>query len=112
LPAKFAAGIQRWQGNLSELMEFLKTLDKIYVMDSGPAHLAAALGIDTTVIFGPNLPLAVRPMGRNVTVVERTDVPCRPCDQRRCTNHKHQECLRQLLQLPGLTRSRQALLHL
>lgn len=93
LPAMCAARIQRWQGNLGELVAFLKTLNKFYAMDSGPAHLAAALGIDTTVFFGPNLSLAVRPMGPNVTVVERADVPCRPCDQHHCTNPKFQECL-------------------
>ena len=101
LPAKFAARIERWQGALSELMTFLKTLDKFYAMDSGPAHLAAALGVDTTVFFGPHLSLAVRPTGRKITVVERADVPCRPCDQHRCTNVKYQECLTQVVHLLG-----------
>jgi ADP-heptose:LPS heptosyltransferase len=106
LPANCAARIERWEGTLSELMTFLKTLDKFYAMDSGPAHLAAALGIDTTVFFGPHLSLAVRPTGRNVTVVERADVPCRPCDQHRCTNVKHQECLSQVVRLLGPAQSR------
>jgi heptosyltransferase-2 len=106
LPADCAARIERWEGSLSELMTFLKTLDKFYAMDSGPAHLAAALGIDTTVFFGPHLSLAVRPTGRNVTVVERGDVPCRPCDQHRCTNLKHQECLTQVVRLLGSAQSR------
>jgi heptosyltransferase-2 len=106
LPANCAARIERWEGTLSELMTFLKTLDKFYAMDSGPAHLAAALGIDTTVFFGPHLSLAVRPTGRNVTVVERADVPCRPCDQHRCTNVKHQECLTQVVRLLSPARSR------
>ena len=106
LPPKFAAGIERWQGALSELMTFLKTLDRFYAMDSGPAHLAAALGINTTVFFGPNLSLAVRPMGRNVAVVERGDIPCRPCDQHRCTNAKHQECLTHVVHLLNPARSR------
>jgi len=99
LPANCAARIERWEGTLSELITFLKTLDKLYAMDSGPAHLAAALGVDTTVFFGPHLSQAVRPTGRNVTVVERVDVPCRPCDQHRCTNVKYQECLTQVVPL-------------
>jgi ADP-heptose:LPS heptosyltransferase len=108
LSPKSAAKIERWQGNLSELIAFLKTLDQFYAMDSGPAHLAAALGIDTTVFFGPHLSLAVRPKGRNVTVVERADVPCRPCDQHHCTNLKHQECLTQVVRLLGRARSQDA----
>jgi heptosyltransferase-2/heptosyltransferase-3 len=99
LPANFAAGVERWQGNLGELMVFLKTLDQFFAMDSGPAHLAAALGTDTTVFFGPHLSMAVRPRGQNVTVVERGDVRCRPCDQHRCTNPKRQECLTHLVRL-------------
>src|SRR5208337_1579317 len=80
-PAKCAATIERWQGSLREFMTCLKTLDKFYAMDSGPAHLAAALGVDTTVFFGPNPSTAVRPRGSNVTVIERRDMPCRPCDE-------------------------------
>ncbi len=97
LPASCSAMVDRWHGDLSELMGLLKTLDRFFAMDSGPAHLAAALGIDTTVFFGPNLPLAVRPLGRNVSIVERGDVRCRPCDQHRCQNPKYQECLTQLV---------------
>ena len=97
LPARWAAGIERWQGNLPELIEFLKRLDEFYAMDSGPAHLAAALGVKTTVFFGPNLSLAVRPLGHHVSVVERGDVACRPCDQHRCINPHRQECLTQLV---------------
>jgi ADP-heptose:LPS heptosyltransferase len=106
LPVKCAARIKRWEGNLSEFIAFLKSLDEFYAMDSGPAHLAAALGVDTTVFFGPNLSLAARPMGHNVTIVERADVCCRPCDQRHCTNLMHQECLTQIVQLLDLARSR------
>jgi len=36
-------------GKPAELIEFLKRLDEFYAMDSGPAHLAAALGVKTTV---------------------------------------------------------------
>jgi heptosyltransferase-2 len=106
LPAASAAKIERWQGKLAELVEFLQTLDMFYAMDSGPAHLASAMGIDTTVFFGPNLSRVVRPLGPNVTVVERGDVPCRPCDQRRCTNIRHQECLRLTQTLQELVRLR------
>ncbi len=103
LPAACAERIETWQGNLRDLMTFLGTLDKFYAMDSGPAHLAAALGVDTTVFFGPHVPGAVRPLGRCVTIVERRDLPCRPCDQHHCTNAIYQECLRHVVGLtPGI----------
>jgi len=97
LPASYSNKVERWEGNLREFTEILKTLDKFYAMDSGPAHLAGALGIDTTVFFGPQLSLGVRPIGLNITVVEREDVSCRPCDQQHCTNPHYQECLTQLV---------------
>jgi ADP-heptose:LPS heptosyltransferase len=99
LPAPCAARIERWEGTLSEFMAFLRTLDRFYAMDSGPAHLAAAQGINTTVFFGPNVAREGRPRGRHVTIVERRDLPCRPCDQRRCTNLNHQECLKQVVRI-------------
>jgi ADP-heptose:LPS heptosyltransferase len=85
--------VERWEGSLEDFMIFLQTFDHFYAMDSGPAHLAAAVGVETTVFFGPHRSFAVRPMGPHVRVVERDDLPCRPCDQHRCTNPKYQECL-------------------
>ena len=97
LPASFSDRIERWEGDLGEFADILNTLDEFYAMDSGPAHLAAALGIDTTVFFGPQLSLVIRPIGRKVTIIERMDVRCRPCDQLRCTNPHYQECLTQIV---------------
>jgi len=97
LPAARAANIERWAGDLREFMDFLAGLDEFFAMDSGPAHLAAALGIDTTVFFGPHIPLAVRPLGHKVTIVEHRNLPCRPCDQYRCTNPTYQACLRDIV---------------
>ena len=85
--------VERWTGTLAELRDFLSTLDAFYAMDSGPAHVAAALGVKTTVFFGPNRSEASRPLGGHVTVVERNEVLCRPCDQHVCTNPHRQECL-------------------
>jgi ADP-heptose:LPS heptosyltransferase len=93
IPSTSAQQIERWTGTLSELKDFLGTLDAFYAMDSGPAHIAAALGVKTTVFFGPNRSEASRPRGNRVTVVERNEVRCRPCDQHVCTNSHHQECL-------------------
>jgi ADP-heptose:LPS heptosyltransferase len=109
LPASYSGRVRRWEGDLRELAQMLRTLDKFYAMDSGPAHLAGALGIDTTVFFGPQLSRGVRPMGRKISIVEREDVACRPCDQQRCTNAHHQECLTQLVQASTASPMRRAL---
>jgi heptosyltransferase II len=55
--------------------------------DSGAMHLAAALDVPVTAIFGPTREWATAPIagpaGRAATIV-RTDVSCRPCMLRTC----------------------------
>lgn len=49
--------------------------------DSGIAHLAAALGIRSTVLFGPTLPRHWAPLGKHVAVI-RDASGCRACVSR------------------------------
>jgi lipopolysaccharide heptosyltransferase I len=56
--------------------------------DSGPMHLASALGRPVVAIFGPTDPVWVGPYGSPGSVV-RTELPCSPCYFRklsRCPN--------------------------
>ncbi len=46
--------------------------------DSGPAHMAAALGVKTFVIFGATRTTKNRPYGENVKVISKF-LPCSPC---------------------------------
>ncbi|MEW5984383.1 MAG: glycosyltransferase family 9 protein [Acidobacteriota bacterium] len=54
--------------------------------DSGPAHIAATTKVPMVVIFGPTTPSVWGPWRPPSLVAEhvQVDVPCRPCDQRRC----------------------------
>ncbi len=50
--------------------------------DSGPMHIAAALGVPTVGIFGPGSPLRTAPLSARSKVVTVTkDYPCSPCRQ-------------------------------
>lgn len=51
--------------------------------DSGPMHMANALGIPTVAIFGPTDPERTRPYQEPASVVKK-DVPCSPCLYREC----------------------------
>lgn len=51
--------------------------------DSGPVHLAAALGVPVVAIFGPTDPGLTRPYGPRVAVV-RAGAECSPCRHRIC----------------------------
>jgi len=59
--------------------------------DSGAMHLAAAIGVPVTAVFGPTDERATRPMGDAHAIVTN-DVWCRPCMLRECPlDHR---CLR------------------
>jgi ADP-heptose:LPS heptosyltransferase len=50
---------------------------------SGPAHLAAVLGVPTaTLMSGHSVPAEWAPLGNSLII--RADVPCAPCHQRTC----------------------------
>ena len=66
-----------------ELLPALLTeLDALVSGDTGVAHLAAALGTPTVVLFGPTDPELTAPRGP-VEVLRRA-VPCAPCFYRVC----------------------------
>ncbi len=61
--------------------------------DSGPMHIAAALGVPTYAIFGPTSPVLTGPYGQGHTIIRsiRTDDDCSPCFKRSCKDTKCME---------------------
>jgi len=51
--------------------------------DSGPAHVAAAVGVPVVALFGPTDPRLTRPMGEGHAVLWQRP-PCAPCFLPRC----------------------------
>jgi len=72
----------------------LAAADLLIANDSGPVHMAAAVGTPCLVLFGPTDPRRTGPYGDAHRVLH-TDVPCRPCLNRRCRTGRH-TCLRDL----------------
>jgi lipopolysaccharide heptosyltransferase I len=60
--------------------------------DSGPMHVAAAVGTPVVSIFGPTSVVRTGPYGAGHTVLTH-DLPCRPCFSRVCRNAVPMECL-------------------
>jgi len=86
-----------WTGRLSvdELAAVLEAADVFVGPDSGPAHLAAAVGTPVVVLFsGTNDPRQWQPSGRAVRVLRHL-VPCSPCHRSRCPRADH-ACMRAL----------------
>ncbi len=68
---------------LAEAVEILGAVDLFVSNDMGLAHVAAAVGTPTLVIFGPTNPLTTRPLPSNAEIM-REPVECSPCMLREC----------------------------
>jgi heptosyltransferase-2 len=66
-----------------ELMALLSHCGFLVTNDSGPMHIAAALGVPLVAIFGPTDWRATSPWTSRARVV-RVDVDCSPCSRREC----------------------------
>jgi len=69
--------------SIRELMGILRRCAVLVSNDTGPMHMAQALGVPVVAIFGSTDPEATRPSGGGQSVI-RTDVRCAPCLLRAC----------------------------
>jgi len=67
------------RATLEELPAYLHRCAVFVGNDSGPAHIAAAVGATTVTIFGPGAIQWFRPYGPGQRVVCMTPMRCRPC---------------------------------
>jgi heptosyltransferase II len=69
--------------SLAESTALLSVCDLLVTNDTGPAHLADAVGCPVLVIFGPTDPVTTRPFSERAIVVRRPP-SCAPCMLRDC----------------------------
>jgi lipopolysaccharide heptosyltransferase II len=77
--------------DLVELGAVLAALDLFITSDTGPMHLAAAVGTPVVALFGPADPRRYGPRAATERIL-RVDLPCSPCGQvrlppERCRGH-------------------------
>jgi len=82
------------RANLRELVGLLDLAGLVICHDSGPMHIAAALGKPIVAIFGPTNPRRTGPYCDSA-VIATHPLPCAPCYRRTCP-HGHHDCLRRL----------------
>ncbi len=68
---------------LDQITAVMALVDLVVTNDTGPAHIAAALGCPTIVIFGPTNPLTTRPFSPKAEMI-RHPPDCAPCMLRDC----------------------------
>ena len=89
------AGLINWAGKLSikELGAVLERADVLVTGDTGPMHIAAAVGTPIVALFGPADPDRTGPVnhaglraprGQSLVVVNREGLTCVPCRKRYC----------------------------
>ena len=78
--------------SLPQLVALLQGASVVVANDSGPMHIASALGRPLVTPYGPTNPVRTGPYRRADTVV-RLDIVCSPCYSRACS---HQSCLQWL----------------
>lgn len=83
------------QLSVDELVYAISRLNILITNDSGPMHIAAALKIPVTAIFGPEDPVIFGPRGLSgaCAVVCKENLDCRPCKNDKC---RHVSCLQQI----------------
>lgn len=91
--------------SLPEMVEWIRLCEVMLSNDTGPMHVAAALGRPVVALFGPTDPHRTGPYGGQHQVI-RHALPCAPCMNDSCHHAKPLECLRAIS--PGAVAARVA----
>lgn len=79
--------------SLPAMVEWLRRCDALVTNDTGPMHVAAALGKPVVSIFGPTAPGETGPYGQEGWALRAPGVACAPCQSGVCRNARALECL-------------------
>ncbi len=74
--------------HLTDLPALYSLADVMVTNDSGPAHFAAASGLPTIVLFGPETPKLYKPLGSSTAIY--AGLACSPCVS--ASNHRNSAC--------------------
>ena len=83
--------------SLPELAETLASAQLMLTTDSGPAHLANALGTHTIVLFGAGKESNTAPYNKNLrNIIRLGQLSCEPCEKNICVRYEIPQCLERL----------------
>ena len=77
---------------LITLAALYEKTDFVVSTDTGPMHIAAAVGTPVVALFGPTAPWRTGPFGSGHQII-RVELECSPCFKRRC---KKVDCMAQI----------------
>lgn len=76
--------------SLKELAALFQLARAVLATDTGPMHLAAAVGTPVVALFGPTAPWRTGPVGEAHRIL-RAEAPCSPCFKKECSTR---ECMK------------------
>jgi heptosyltransferase-1 len=85
--ASGGAAVRAFPTDLLEYIELARRAQIVIAADTGPLHLAGAVGTAVVGIYGPTDPARNGPFHTDDVVVRRTPL-CAPCHRRRCPLHE------------------------
>lgn len=80
--------------NLLQLGAVLNKCSLLVSGDTGPMHLATAVGTRVIALFGAADPARTGPVGGENVVIQTTDLACVPCRSRACSSERYMECMK------------------
>jgi 3-deoxy-D-manno-octulosonic-acid transferase/heptosyltransferase-1 len=80
------------QTSLKQLAYLYTKCRLVISTDTGPMHIATAMGCPVVALFGPTAPWRTGPYGQNHRIV-REDLECSPCFKKRCN---HTSCMKNI----------------
>ncbi|TAL24962.1 MAG: lipopolysaccharide heptosyltransferase I [Nitrospirae bacterium] len=69
--------------SIKDLIDIMRNAQFVVSNDSGPMHIAAALGVPVFAIFGPTNPSRTGPYGKGHVII-RKGLECSPCYKKSC----------------------------
>src|SRR5512139_3305865 len=81
---------------LAELGAVLGRCAVLVTGDTGPMHVATAVGTRVVALFGAADPQRTGPVGPGHRVLQARDVSCVPCRSRKCTHAVYLECMERI----------------
>jgi lipopolysaccharide heptosyltransferase II len=79
--------------SLPELVEWVRVCAGMVTNDTGPMHVAAALGRPVVAVFGPTAPGQTGPYGQVREALQNRALSCVPCLRAECRHEPPLECL-------------------
>ncbi len=81
------------QTSVAQLGALLQRCEVLVSGDTGPLHLASAVGTPAIALFGAADPERTGPVGQEHRVIQAKEVGCVPCRSRTCSNKHYLECM-------------------